>query len=189
VNRLQNSNRRRRQIGAQILEFGGAIFIFISCIVLPLIDLAFVPLRFGLGKSVVSTRVNRLAQLETLSEALNDERNDAAFKDVLKGLDGIVVRNSKLSLVIKSNKTEPHEIRVDRPGLIPKSWLPDGSAAPCDYALDLKVDVDISPFIVLPIPKAKVPGLTTPLSFQFNEISVWENLGRDPVSGDFYLNE
>jgi len=148
-----------------------------------------VPLRFGLGKSVVSGRVRQLAKVETLSEALQDEKKDESFKGVLSGLDGIAVKSSQLSLIIKSNKSDPPEIVIDRPGTIPKKWLPDGSASPCDYSLDLIVNVDIFPLIVVPVPQVKVPGLTAPVTLQFNEVSVWENLGRDPVTGEFCMNQ
>jgi hypothetical protein len=186
---LQSRKYRRRKGGAQILEFGGAVFIFLTCIVIPLIDLSFVPLRFGLGKSVVSSRVKQLAQVETLTEALQGEKKDNSLKGILGGLDGIAVKSSKLSLIIKSNKSEPPEISIDRPGTIPKKWLPDGSASPCEYSLDLIVNVEIFPLIVVPVPFVKVPGLTEPIPLRFNEVSVWENLGRDPVTGEFCVNQ
>jgi len=186
---LQNRKCQRAKRGAQILEFGGAVFIFLTCIILPLIDLSFVPLRFGLGKSVICSKVKQLAHVDTLGEALQDERKDDALKGILSGLDGIVVKSSKLSLIIKSNKCEPPEISIDSPGAIPKKWLPDGSASPCEYSLDLVVDADVSPLIIVPLPGVKVPGLTTPIPLQFNEVSVWENLGRDPVTGEFCMNQ
>jgi len=186
---LEKKKNQRGKRGAQILEFGGALFIFLTCIVLPLIDLSFIPMRFGLGKSLISTRVRHLAQVETLGEALQDESKDNSLKGILSGLDGIVVKSSRLSLIIKSSKSEPPEITIDRPGAIPKKWLPDGSASPCQYSLDLVVDVDVFPLIVVPVPWVKVPGLTAPVPLQFNEVSVWENLGRDPLTGEFSMNQ
>ncbi len=54
---------------AQLSEFGAAIFLLFSCVVIPLIDVSIIPVRLGLGKSIVSHRVHQLAQSECLSEA------------------------------------------------------------------------------------------------------------------------
>jgi len=186
---LDSSKLRCGQAGSQILEFGGAIFVFIACLILPLIDLSIIPIKFGLGKSVVANRVRQLAQSETLSEAFKDHATGTSFNQVLKGLGGIQIRSSSLALAIVSNKNVSHKVMIVRPGTIPKNWLPEGTESPCEYTLNLTVDVDIYPLFIVPLPEVKIPGLTGPLVLQYHEIALWESLGRDPLTGEFYLNE
>jgi hypothetical protein len=174
--------------GYQLTEFAGALLILVSCIIIPLINLGIVPVRFGLGTSIVSTKVHQLAKSETLSQAFNAGQQSASFADSLKRIGGIVVKSSQLLLTIESTKLKRTKV-VDRPGTIPKPWLPDGANGPCIYSLELNVDADVYPLVTAPVPHAAIPGLTRPISTQFHEVSTWENLGRDPATGEFFVNE
>jgi hypothetical protein len=55
--------------------------------------------------------------------------------------------------------------------------------------LDLKVFVEIHPLLTVSCWQAKVPGLTGPIPLQFREVAAWENLSRDPLSGEFFVNQ
>ncbi len=173
---------------AQISEFGLALFFLFVCVVIPLINLCVVPLRWGLGKQIVGEKVHQLSQLETLSQAFKAGDSDTAG-DKLTKLGGIAVKSSQLSLTVESAKLQGQTKEILKAGTIPKDWLPDGTLGPYVYRLDLTVDADVSPLIVLPLPNLKIPGLTAPFPVVFHDTSVWENTGRDPASGEFYLNE
>lgn len=232
---------RKRQGSAQISEFAVALLFLFGFVVLPLINLCVVPLRFSLGKSIVSSRVHELAQSETLSQALKIDAGDstamspihgqpvtqgqpviqeqpkiqgqpvmqrqpatqlhsgskavsaeegkASIRERLSKIGGITIRSSELTLTIESQKRQGEIKVVSEAGSISRDWLPDGPFGPYIYRLDLSVNCDISPLVVVALPNPKIPGLTAPFAMQYHETSVWENTGRDPVSGEFYVNE
>jgi hypothetical protein len=197
--------------GAQISEFAVSLFFLFAFVVIPLINLCVVPIRWGLGKSVVSARVHQLAQSEMLSQALKSEQGASQqrlqngsqpglqqpvqaspqeeLQDKLNKIGGITVKSSQLSLTIESAKRQGETKSFSKVGSIDKDWLPDGPLGPYVYRLDLQVDGDVAPLFVLPLQNMKVPGLTIPFAVQFHDTSVWENTGRDPVSGEFFVNE
>jgi hypothetical protein len=179
--------------GAQISEFAVSLFFLFAFVVLPLINLCVIPLRWSLGKSTVSSRVHQLAQSETLSQAFKGEQEGGGLKDgaheKLNNIGGITVKSSQLSLIIESEKLQGQTKVITQVGSIAKDWLPDGPLGPYIYRLDLQVDSDVAPLVVVPLPNPKIPGLTAPFAVQFHDTSVWENTGRDPVSGEFFVNE
>ena len=181
--------RRWQQGSAHLSEFGAALFLLISCIIIPLIDLAIIPVRWSLGKSMVSSRVHQLAQSETISEAFKAFQQDVSFPNKLQRIGGITVKSSHLSLTAASVRHAGEIKTINRAGALPRDWLPDGSRSPCIYQLDLTVSADVDPLITAPLPHLPIPGLTRPMSMQFHDVSAWENLGRDPSSGEFFMNE
>lgn len=174
---------------AQISEFGATLFFLIGCIVLPLLNLSIIPVRYAMGKSIVATQTRMLAKSETFSEAIKRNSNrDERWKQ-LEAIGGISVKDSALSLTIDSTKTK-RQATCTAPRMIPPGFLPDGNESPCAYLLDLKVNVEISPIVTVAWQKENnIPGLTGPMSIQFHESSAWENLGLDPVSGQYYINQ
>jgi len=193
---MVNKKRRRSVIGlarnlngaAQISEFGAALFLLISCIVLPLLNLSIIPVRYAMGKSIVATEARSLAKSESFSEAIKRNGEVADRWKQLQAIGGITVKNSALSLTIDSTKTN-HSRTCTGPRTIPPSFLPTGSESPCVYLLDLKVDVEIAPLVTVAWQQWSIPGLTGPMAIQFHESSAWENLGLDPVTGEYYLNQ
>ncbi len=191
--------------GAQISEFAVSLFFLFAFVVIPLINLCVVPIRWGLGSSMVNTAVHQLAQSETLSQAFGNDSAAGAWKnaagsatqlslkdsleDRLKKISGITVKSLRLSLTIEAAKRPIENKVIAKVGSIAKDWLPDGPLGPYIYRMDLQVDCDIAPLAVVPLQNLKVPGLTIPFAVVFHDTSVWDNTGRDPVSGEFYLNE
>lgn len=173
---------------AQLSEFGAAIFLLFSCVVIPLIDLSIIPVRLGLGKSIVNHRVHQLAQSECLSEAFKSFQ-DCEFQTGLAKIGGFNAKSTELTLIATSVKNPDQSMKVSRPGAIPRDWLPGGIKSPCLYRLDLTVDVEIEPLITARLPGVQVPGLTRPIPFHLREESSWENLGCDPSSGEFFVNQ
>ncbi len=173
---------------AQLSEFGAAIFLLFSCVVIPLIDVSIIPVRLGLGKSIVSHRVHQLAQSECLSEAFKSFQ-DCDFQTGLTKIGGFNTKSSELSLIATSVKNPDQSMKVSRPGSLSGDWLPGGIKGPCLYRLDLTVDAEIEPLITARLPGVQIPGLTCPIPFHLQEESSWENLGCDPSSGEFFVNK
>lgn len=174
---------------AHLSEFAAAIFLLLTCIVIPLIDLAAIPIRWALGRSIVAERVHNLAGSETLGAALEQFSQDRTLDKAMADIGGTTVQWSELTLTATSIRRPDQAVTVARSGMLPSEWLPDGARSPCAYQLGLTVRADIAPLIMVKIPNVNIPGLTRPLSIPFHDASSWENLGRDPLSGQFYVNE
>lgn len=181
-------NGTRTTCGSHIGEFGAAFVLLIGCIVLPLLNMSVVPLRYGIGKSTINNEVRQLSQLESFSEALQKEKATTSGVTKLSEIGGVVVKSSELTINVESTKNKGHTRSFDKPKSISKEWLPEGAESPCVYLLDLKVNVEIHPLITAPLP-VNIPGVSGPIGLQFHETSPWENLARDPVTGEFYINQ
>src|SRR5262245_55130587 len=86
---------RNRMGSANITEFG-AVLVVILCLVLPFLNLAIIPVRYAVAKSIVGTEARNLAKCETLSEALDQVGSKSDKIIGLQALGGIRVKNSKL---------------------------------------------------------------------------------------------
>ena len=71
---------------------------------------------------------------------------------------------------------------------IPKEWLPDGKLGPCEYILEVVADIQVSPAIMMNV-NPPVMGLSKAVPFQLHSDSPWENLGKNPVTKAFFINE
>ena len=186
---VKRSRFRRTEYGAaQVTEFGAALFILLGCVVLPLLNMAIIPVRYGMGKSIVTAEVRRLARSESFSEALASVTSESSKWQQLNAIGGIDVNETELSMTIESTKTKQIET-FRAPKTIPARVLPEGKDSPCVYLLDLKVDVAIHPLVSISWTNIRIPGLTGPIPIRFHEVAAWENLTRDPVTGDFFLNQ
>lgn len=187
--RSNKSRKRRSETGSsQLSEFGAAIFLLFSCVVIPLFDLSVVPVRLGLGKSIVNSRVHQLAQSECLSDAFK-ALQEGDFHNGLTKIGGFNAKSTQLSLIATSVKNPDQTMVVDRPGALSSDWLPGGNKGPCLYRLDLTVDAEIEPLITAKVPGVQIPGLTRAIPFHLREESNWENMGCDPLSGEFFINK
>ncbi len=55
--------------------------------------------------------------------------------------------------------------------------------------MQVAADVDIAPVFMVQVLTGKVPGLNCPVPFTIAAEANWENLGRDPVTKVFFVNE
>lgn len=176
----------RNELGAaNITEFGG-VLVIILCLVLPFLNLAIIPVRYAVAKSIVSTEARNLAKCETFSEALAKVKRNSDKISGLQALGGINVTESHLTLTVEeaaSGKTHS----FSSPRSLPQNLLPDGKTN-CAYYLDLEVNVDIHPLVTTSWGQARIPGLTGPISLRLDEVAAWENLSRDPLSDEFFIN-
>lgn len=190
--RCQSDSKRqiRSNAGAQVVEFGAALCILVGFIVIPMIDLVVVPIRWMLAQQIVNDYSRNLAVSETFSDALRRVQADPSLQTRLERLGGVYVKALRLQMRIgRTQDSGKEQIIREEPRQIPVSWLPDGANAPCSYSLDVLVDAEIAPAIIFKLGNASVPGLTKPIPIAIRGNHVWGNLGRNPRSGNYYLNE
>lgn len=181
----------RNQTGAASITEFGAVLLMILFLVLPFLNLAIIPVRYAVAKSIVSTEARNLAKCETFSEAIKTNLKSKRLSS-LRELGGIRVVKSQLTLVVEEARSKII-YPFTSPRSIPQQLLPDGKNN-FAYYLELTVDVEIHPLIATSngqtqIPdQARIPGLTGPIRLKVQEVAAWENLSRDPMSGEFFLN-
>ncbi len=178
---------KRSKKGQHQAEFAAAFTVLIVIVVIPLINLAAVPMRMGLAQAIIKDSVKALSLSEKFSESIKLLKG-GTMQQRLAALGGVEAKSVELALRISKVGDSAQSITVTESGAIPKSWLPDGSNAPTSVQIVLTVQTDISPLLLANVP-GKIPGLTVPFSTTLQETSGWENLGRDANTGEFYVNE
>ncbi|MBI4533031.1 MAG: hypothetical protein HY711_03710 [Candidatus Melainabacteria bacterium] len=185
----RTSLARLRLKGQQAAEFAGAITILVLCIFLPLMDLVVVPVRVGLATASVNSYVRELSRLDRLSQAFEMLDTDPRWKTSLARLGGVSAKTARLSLVVDSIDELGMHANLDGPRAVPAEWLPDGAHCPCNFMLSLQVHAEIFPLVTVPIGGVHVPGLNAPFQVVLNSQAAWENLGRNPATQEYFLNE
>lgn len=181
--------RNRRKSGSSLTEFGPALTIFVIAFFVPLIDICFLPIRCGTAYGTVDQCVHRISRAETMTEAWNRLNNDTWWTTFMKKT-GITIDSKQLALKIISKDDEDKQVVVPFGSAVPAEWLPNGPNAPCIYYLQLTVDTHIEPFLKLNnMFGLGMPGLTEPAPFTFTSCSAWENLGRNPDTDKYFMNE
>lgn len=182
----------RTQTGSQIVEFSAALILLVFFAFIPLLDLTIVPIRWMLAQELVNEYARKLALCESFHQSYRTMAADPSLSTRLHRLGGVYVQSLDLRMRISRVFNYPHApetLEVADPTQIPADWLPDGAKAPCAYSLELNVSCFVSPAILLSDKGMSVPGLTKPFSFLITATHEWENVGRDPVTGKFFLNE
>jgi hypothetical protein len=162
----------------------------VACI--PLLDLAIVPIRWMMAQELINSYVRTLSMCETFSESQRAIETDPSLKTRLQRLGGTNVNQIDLRINITRVSHRPGEassLDVTQPGRIPAAWLPDGSFAPCMYLLKLDVKASIDPAILFRWSGMRVPGLTESIPVLLTASHEWPNLGQDPATEKFFINE
>lgn len=188
VHQIRTSPRRRTKRGSALTEFGPALTIFVLCFFVPLIDLGFLPVRCGTAYGTVDQCVHRISRSETMSEAWSRLNNDNWWSTFMKKC-GITIDSKELALKIVSKEDKDKKVVVPFGSAVPADWLPNGPNGPCIYYLQLTVNTHIEPFFRLNFFGLGVPGLTEPAPMQFMSSAAWENLGRNPDTDKYFMNE
>ncbi|HEY9869369.1 MAG TPA: hypothetical protein V6D08_09405 [Candidatus Obscuribacterales bacterium] len=178
--------QRQRKRGHVMAEFAPALFVLLFGVMLPLLDLAFVPIRYTAAYAMVRNQDQELALSRTAGDAHQALQLDGQWKARLAGC-GAKVKKSELVMVVTDRSGGRHAFSLGQRGYIPSELLPDGENAPCVYRLQLRVELGIAP--LLSMSGKGVPGLTSPMPVTIVTSAAWENLGRDPETKEFYLNE
>ncbi|HEY9787828.1 MAG TPA: hypothetical protein V6D17_20745 [Candidatus Obscuribacterales bacterium] len=182
--------RRREPRGAaQAAEFGAAVVALIVCFVIPLVDFGIIPVRWALAFNIVNSYVGNLSRAETFSRAWQQLEEDPGMGTMLKRIGGVNPKRYNLTMLITKPADGSVQASVDQPKRIPSHYLPDGPGGPYQYELELSAELEVSPLIVCNIGPKKIPGLNAPFNFTISRTSHWENLGRNPTTNEFYINE
>jgi len=160
---------------------------FFMFIFFPIINLGFIPMRYGLASATVTEVVRRLSKAEKMSEAQTMLHSDKWWTKLLSDF-GITVTQSNLSLIAYSVANHS-QTAVTTVGSLPSQWLPNGANAPCIYTLELNTEIQVPPLWKAHVPGIDVPGMTQPIAFKFHTRSNWENFGKDPETQVYYVNE
>lgn len=145
-------------------------------------------MRTGLAQAIVKDTIKRLSLSEKFSEAVKAS-TDGTLEKRLDGVGGVTADSIKVFLRISKVGSADKFVTVERPGSVPKDWLPDGANAPVNVQIVLAVKAKISPLVLGSTLPGKIPGLTVPFDATFEETAGWENLGRNSNSGEYFLNE
>lgn len=171
----------------QIAEFAPALMVFVCFVLVPLIDIAFIPVRYFIAEGVVNQYTHTLSLAGSRKKAYDmltaNTGEDSWWRGFLQNC-GMTVHDPKLVLVV-CGSNPGDKIVVNKSEDIPAAYLP-GSAKQCVYSLEMTVEIDIPP---LYNGSAGLPGLTSPITMKFASRSNWENLGRNPVSREYFVNE
>lgn len=181
---MKGKARRRNNSGHAISEFGASMAVFICLVLAPLIDLSFIPVRYLVTQGVVIELTHRLSLTEKRSDAYALLHNDLWWKVFLDKC-GVTVKNPKLRMVVCGQNASQMTSVENSGDELPAEWLPEGSNGPCVYSLELSADCDLPPLFSLGV---GIPGFTGPVTIPIKARSQWENLGRDPQTGSYYIN-
>lgn len=177
----------KRRSHGNIAEFAPALFMFFMFFLLPLINLGFIPVRYGLAMATINEVAHRLSRAEKMSQAYGLLQTDNKWRDFLKQF-GVTVTQNDLSIIAQSVPTG-NQVIVNNVGGLSQSWLPNGANWPCTYSLDLKAVVNVPPLWQSQFGGMSIPGLTSAIAFTMHSRSNWENFGKDPETQVYYVNE
>ena len=168
------------------MEFAAVFAVLVLFIIMPLINLAAVPIRMAFANAAVKDCVHKLALSSKFSQAMDTLAGNSLLRARLDTITGVTLNTQKLTLI--ATNSQGASAPFGGPGSISQEWLPDGKSAPYRYNLELSCDMDISPLFTLEH-FGSVPGLTEPFRAHFREVYAWENLSKDPSTQQFFLNE
>ena len=179
--------RIRSCAGQNTAEFGATLVVLICLILIPLLNAAFIPIRYSMCQGVITELVTRLAHSETRSDAYSTLDRDTRWKKVMAAC-GAEEKGTKLVLVATTANGGNKEIIVEKGVPIPTEWLPDGSMAPCIYSLHVDSQCAIAPLLG---GTGAITGVNAPVTLMVSGSAHWANLSRDPKSSTlaFYIDE
>ncbi|MBX9720644.1 MAG: hypothetical protein K2X81_04565 [Candidatus Obscuribacterales bacterium] len=181
---------QRNKKGSQLVEFGAALSLLVSFVLVPVLNLSVIPLHWMMASEMINNMSRKLAFSESFSSARKAMAESPSLQDRLTSIAGIKVDTLDLNLRIVSVAGERIDVLlVSRPGEIPSDWLPNGAKSPCTYSLVLKTKLLISPAFLMSGVGFAVPGLTAPVPVPIVASRAWENLGKNPETGRFFMNE
>lgn len=168
---------KRRNSKGNISEFGASFLVLIVFVLLPMMNLCFIPVRYMLCEGALTELSRRLAHSEKFSDAQAMMKNETWFKTFLKQC-GVTISGERLSILVTT--ADGARSTVKQQSDLPGEWLPGGSNGPCIYSLEVKADCTIS---------ALYQGPFQPVKVTLRSHSQWENLAKDPNSLEYFINE
>lgn len=182
----QNQNSRagkRSKSGSSMTEFSGAMIIFILFIFTPLLNIGILPVRYLIAHGIMTEMTHRMAVCEKRSEANKLLKTNSWWTNLLSAC-GVGVKNQAATLVIVDKGNGKTSVPIST--ALSGDQLPNGPQGPFMYSLQLSADCDISPLFNA---GAGLPGFTSPVTIHLTSQAQWENLGRNPETTYYYINE
>lgn len=174
----------RKRRGAAITEFGAAFVVLVIFLFVPLVNLSFIGVKFLIAQGAIQEFTHRLALSEKRSDSYTTLASDEWWSDFCSKC-GVDISQKKLNLIVCSTNSAD-KLSLASGQKVPADWLPGGAKAPCIYTYDLAVTVSVPPIYS---GGPAIPGITSPIAFQLEGHSAWENLSRNPASTEYYINE
>lgn len=174
----------RSKNGHAISEFSAAFVFFVCFVLVPLIDFGFVPLRYLISQGVLNEATHRLSLSQKRSEAYNLLDGDFWWRNFLDKC-GVTVADTSMNLLV-CGQSASDSMSCPKDSTLAADWLPGGSKGPCIYSIEVTTTCEIAPLFH---GSAGLPGFTSPVPITLKSRSQWENLGRDPQTGAYYINE
>lgn len=179
-----NGGRKRSTRGHSMVEFATALIALISFVFVPLVSLGMIPVRYLIAQGVLTELSHKLVLCDKRSGAYDLFWTDP-WPDAILSRCGIKVENETLNLRILG-QADNSATTVGEGQMISAEWLPNGAKGPCIYSMRIDADFSVEPvFKSCP----GIPGLTSPVTFKVHCDSPWENLGRDPITSQYFVNE
>lgn len=176
-------SQRRRQSGSAMTEFSGAMIIFILFIFTPLLNIGILPVRYLIAHGIMTEMTHRMAVCEKRTEAGKLLKTNSWWTSLLSAC-GVAVKNPSVALLIVDKSNGKTSLPLET--ALSNDQLPNGAQGPFMYSLQLSADCDISPLFNA---GAGLPGFTKPVTIHLTSQAQWENLGRNPETTLYYINE
>lgn len=161
-------------------------------VLIPMLDFVVVPVRWMMAQEIVNNYARKLAMCETLSQSYATMEADPSLKVLLQNIGGVGVKSIDLHVRISRTstlKSETESYIVNQPGRIPAAWLPSADSQSRLFSLELTVHSNMSPAILLSGINLPIPGITAPIPMIVTASHEWGNLGRNPRTGNYFINE
>ena len=177
-----------RSNSGSMVDFACSMVVLIVFMIVPLLDLAAIPIRYSLISQAVHTKVKQLARLDTGSQVFKQVRAGDTFDSLSKMIGDVTASSTSVAIAITQIHGDQRTLIVE-PRRIPKQWQPDGMKRPCLYNIRLETEVDLAPMLLVKLGNAKIPGLTEPFKMKLVHEAPFEHMGADPATGEFFINE
>jgi hypothetical protein len=181
---MKGKTKARNTSGSSMTEFSGALIIFILFMFLPLINIGIMPVRYLIAHGTMSEMVHRMAVCEKRTDAYKLLQTNTWWTTFL-GKCGVAVKSPEATIIIVG-KDGADKTSVKLNNMLSNDLLPNGDKGPFMYSIQLSAKCDIAPLFN---GGAGLPGFTKPITFNMSSQAQWENLGRDPETKEFYVNE
>ena len=180
------SRQQRSKIGsAAMSEFAAGTCILVCFLLIPIFNIAFLPVRFMISNGVLSELTHKLSHCDTRTESYKVMSGDTWWKRTLANC-GVTTTGEQLTLLISSSDGTK-SVALNQGDVVPSDWLPGGKNAPCIYSLETRMNCSADP--LFKSTAIDVAGLTKPVTLSMTGRSQWENLSRDPRTLAYYINE
>ncbi len=181
------AKRLASSYGQSLTEFSVALGLLLT-VALVMLDLGLVALRLALATDAIDRAVKDLSVSERLSSSFAESGPTGPLSKSLASISGVNCKSSTICLCASSTTSANQSLVIASPGNIPRQWLPDGSQHPT-YELSLTLKLLLDPMLTISLGDRQIPGLNAPIAVTIQKSAHWGNLGKDPSSKEYFLNE